>query len=261
MRASVLALAGLAAVASASSRYPRSYGANAPAFSPRHAPRFSGRYSRLSTRQEDPVAEPEPVPEPAPERCMTREEADHIVDVYAQSITAFDEELLETYLTDDFVDISDSINMFIHQPLGGPTFDTKPDFIEKQRLGLHFPVDVLSVDAYDCASVALQWVSYFGQADLPAKGLTILKVAWEDERWKMSHIIVEFNALVWLVNMGGSYTWAGETYTGAAPDAGTLPYLYERKGQEPVEEAPVEEPAKEEPVEEEPVEEETVEEP
>lgn len=214
MRTSILAL-GAAALVSAA-RYPKSYGTL-------HSARFL-------PRQEEPA----PSPEPSPERCMAREEADHLVDVYAQSITSFSEDLLEMYLSTTFVDISDSINMFIHKPLGAPTFETKEVFIEKQRTGAHFPVDVLSVDAYDCASVALQWVSYFGQAEMPAKGVTVLKTVWEDEMWKMSHIIVEYNALVWLLNMGGSYTWQGKTYTGAEPDATTLPYVYERDGEEPV---------------------------
>lgn len=219
----LLAVTGLLGLAEAS-RYPKHYDALGRHQRPKSY-RGVGRHNAHRVRQEEEeeeVAEPEP----EPLKCMTRAEADHVVDVYAQSITAFDQELLETYLAESFVDISDSINMFIHKPLGAPTFETKDVFIEKQRTGLHFPVDVLAVDAYDCASIALQWVSYFGQPNFPAKGIAILKTVWEDDMWKMSHIIVEYNALVWLLNMGGSYTWAGETYTGKEPDAATLPHQY-----------------------------------
>jgi hypothetical protein len=157
------------------------------------------------------------------QKCMTTAEADRLVEVYRDTITEFDEELLTTYLSSKFVDISDSINVFIHKPLLGVTFATKEIFIEKQKYGLHFPIEILSVDARDCATIALQWVAYFGQAKLPAKGLTIMKTVWEDEMWKISHIIVEYNSIVWLLNMGGSYSWEGKTFSGASLDPGILP--------------------------------------
>ena len=47
--------------------------------------------------------------------------------------------------------------------------------------------------------------------------------------WRVGQVVVEYNALVLLLSIGGSYTWQGETYTGAEPDAGTLPYLCEKE--------------------------------
>lgn len=133
---------------------------------PQHArlpPCLRGRGHRLRRRLR-PLPRQEDS-DPEPQRCMTRAEADHLVDVYARSIAAFSGGLLQTYLAKSFVDVSDSINIFIHRPLGPPpppTFESKEVFIEKQRTGAHFPVEVLSV--------ALQWVSYFGRVRLPAKG-------------------------------------------------------------------------------------------
>ncbi|KAK4442370.1 hypothetical protein QBC34DRAFT_363918 [Podospora aff. communis PSN243] len=146
-------------------------------------------------------------------KCMTREEADFLIDVYAKVIEQFDRDLLKKYLSDDFFDTSDSINTFIHKPLGGPTFATKAIFIEKQEVGAHFPIEILSVDAVTCDTVALQWKSTFGAANLPSKGITIMKMGFEDAIWKIRSIEVEFNALTWLLNMGGSYTWEDVTYT------------------------------------------------
>jgi len=156
---------------------------------------------------------------------MTREEADFIIDVYRKIIGDFDRELLQKYLSDAFFDTSDSINTFIHKPLGGPTFPTKAVFIEKQEVGAHFAIDILSVDAITCDTVALQWKSTFGEANLPSKGLTIMKMGFEDAIWKIRSIEVEFNALTWLLNMGGSYTWEGVTYTPDSVDPGLLAKL------------------------------------
>ena len=159
---------------------------------------------------------------PSDAKCMTREEADFIIDVYRKIIGDFEPELLQKYISDAFFDTSDSINTFIHKPLGGPTFPTKAIFIQKQEVGAHFSIDILSVDAVTCDTVALQWKSTFGAANLPSKGLTIMKMGFEDAVWKIRSIEVEFNALTWLLNMGGSYTWEGVTYTPDNVDPGLL---------------------------------------
>jgi hypothetical protein len=154
--------------------------------------------------------------------CMTAEETKFMVEIYRQQIAEYTDELGEKYISKDFVDISDSINTFIHLPLGGPTFPDKKTFLEIQSWNEHFPVEILSVDAVQCNTVALQWKAAFGAAKLPSKGITILKTVWEDKMWKILSIEVEFNALTWLLNMGGSYSWEGETWTPESPDPAIL---------------------------------------
>jgi hypothetical protein len=156
-------------------------------------------------------------------KCMTPEEAEFMIDIYRQQIAEYTDELGETYISKDFVDISDSINTFIHLPLGGPTFPDKATFLEVQSWNMHFPVEILSVDAIVCNTVALQWKASFGEANLPSKGITILKTVWEDKMWKILSIEVEFNALTWLLNMGGSYTWEGITFSPENIDPAILP--------------------------------------
>jgi hypothetical protein len=146
-------------------------------------------------------------------KCMTREEADFIVKVYERLIAAYEPADGEKYTSSDFVDTSDSINTFIHMPLGGPTFPTKAVFLEVQLSNPPFPVEIISTDAVDCAAIALQWKATFGAAQLPSKGITVIKTKFEDNMWKIRSIDVEFNALTWLLNMGGSYTWEGKTWT------------------------------------------------
>lgn len=64
------------------------------------------------------------------QECLTREEATEIVDVYQRLIANYQPEDGEKYCASDFVDRSDSINTFIFQPLGEPTFATKEIFME-----------------------------------------------------------------------------------------------------------------------------------
>lgn len=64
---------------------------------------------------------------------MTEAEAAEIVEVYKRLIANYTPEDCDKYCASDFVDRSDSINTFIHRPLGEPTFATKEIFMEAVR--------------------------------------------------------------------------------------------------------------------------------
>ncbi|KAL8404386.1 hypothetical protein RB594_009292 [Gaeumannomyces avenae] len=155
-------------------------------------------------------------------KCMTHKEGVAAVEIYRQLIAEWKPELA-THVSESFVDYSDSINTLVHQPLGGPTFPTKAIFVASQNAQPHFPITILSIDSQKCNTVSFQWKAAFGQANLPSKGLTALQMVWEENQWKVKQIDVEFNSLIWLLNMGGSYTWEGKTYTATSPDAGVVP--------------------------------------
>jgi hypothetical protein len=153
--------------------------------------------------------------------CLTRDEAKHMVDVYQKLIANYTDADCVTYCSEDFVDVSDSINTFLNQPLGGPTFATKKIFMEAQALNPPFPLIVDSVDAVDCDTIALRWHATFGEAMKPSKGITVLELTKATGAWQIKLIDTEFNALTWLLNMGGSYMWEGSTYTPTGVTAGT----------------------------------------
>ncbi|KAK4116202.1 hypothetical protein N656DRAFT_774405 [Canariomyces notabilis] len=139
--------------------------------------------------------------------CMTRAEAKEIVDIYVRLIANYKEEDCIKYCAEDFVDRSDSINTFTFKPLGGPTFATKQIFMEAQAVNMAFPVVLDSIDAVDCESIALRWHATFGAANLPSRGITIIGTTKREGYWQIKSIDVEFNSLIWLLNMGGNYTW------------------------------------------------------
>ncbi|AEO70124.1 2444bff2-9d9f-4de3-a499-3ec3abd3fd84 [Thermothielavioides terrestris] len=141
--------------------------------------------------------------------CITRDEAKQIVDIYASLIANYTPSVCEKYCADDFVDRSDSINTFIFQPLGQPTFATKQIFMDAQLSNPAFPLVVDSIDAVDCESIALRWHATFGVANEPSRGITILGTTKAAGWWQIKSIDVEFNSLIWLLDMGGNYTWEG----------------------------------------------------
>ncbi|KAK3398076.1 hypothetical protein B0T20DRAFT_240464 [Sordaria brevicollis] len=141
--------------------------------------------------------------------CLTREEAKQMVDVYVQLIANYTDEVCAKYCASDFVDRSDSINTFIFTPLGEPTFATKEIFMAAQNANPPFPVVVDSVDAVDCEAIALRWHATFGAANLPSKGITIIGTTKREGYAQIKSLDVEFNSLIWLLNMGGSYVWEG----------------------------------------------------
>jgi len=141
--------------------------------------------------------------------CMSATDAKEMVDVYVRLIANYQDADCEKYCADNFIDRSDSINTFIFKPLGGPTFATKKIFMEAQGTNPPFPVVVDSVDAVACSSIGLRWHATFGAANLPSRGITLLGTTKEKGYWQISSIDVEFNSLIWLLNMGGNYTWEG----------------------------------------------------
>ncbi|KAK3355089.1 hypothetical protein B0H65DRAFT_505055 [Neurospora tetraspora] len=124
--------------------------------------------------------------------CLTRAEAKEIVDIYVQLIANYTDEVCAKYCASDFVDRSDSINTFIFTPLGQPTFATKEIFMAAQNANPPFPVVVDSIDAVDCEA-----------------GITIIGTTKREGYAQIKSLDVEFNSLIWLLNMGGNYTWEG----------------------------------------------------
>lgn len=145
--------------------------------------------------------------------CLTKPEATHLVSVYAKLINNYTDADCTQYCAESFVDISDSINTFLNQPLGGPTFATKAIFMAAQNLNPPFPLVVDSIDAVDCQMIALRWHATFGEAGKPSKGITVLELTRVSGSWQIGVIDTEFNALAWLLDMGGSYLWEGSLYT------------------------------------------------
>ena len=170
--------------------------------------------------------------------CITRVEAHHLAKGYAALVGAFKESDAHYWLADDFLDYSDSINVFKGNTLGTPTFN-KAGFIEAQSNTANSPtpMTVIGEPVVDCDRVAILWSSTFGKGWV-ARGLTIVEVRENDKykggegdvkgdrkgegRWKMTRWDVEFNALAWAYNMGQYFCLFGHA-TGDASVCAAAP--------------------------------------
>lgn len=61
-----------------------------------------------------------------------------------------------------------------------------------------------------CDEVAVVWDATFGVAQLPVRGITILKGTKDAGFWQIESLDVEFNNIAYLLNIGGSYKMPGQ---------------------------------------------------
>jgi len=150
--------------------------------------------------------------------CMSKAEMSAAIDKYAAFISNYTADVAEAFLSDDFVEYSDSIDTLTGNDLGRQTFN-KTSFMAgaqaAKNFGAVFTLNVMDVYITTCDSAALSWYSVFKHKPtvtrmLPARGLTIMKFKKNDgntgDDWQISFLTVEFNSLVWLLNSGGTYS-------------------------------------------------------
>ncbi|KAK8863448.1 hypothetical protein PGQ11_009683 [Apiospora arundinis] len=155
-----------------------------------------------------PTQAPAPVCGYGNGKCLTPDAVDKITKKYAQAIGNYTEALADSFLTSDFTDTSDSINVLAGIPLGSTTFPTKDAFKQGQSQLPKIPLVVKSVNAVTCDTVVLRWTQTFGNpADpKPAQGISILVLVHKDGDWKLKTLFTEFNSLTYFTNTGGSCT-------------------------------------------------------
>lgn len=136
------------------------------------------------------------------ERCLSSADAHFLVKAYTRLISAYTDKEADKYLSDSFVEYSDSIGILNGVPLGQPIFPTKAHFKAAGAAQPPFPLVVESVVAKDCKAIVLTFTATFG-AGLPIRGVAALTTTYE-RHWKISRIDVELNSIAYLINIGGS---------------------------------------------------------
>jgi hypothetical protein len=128
-----------------------------------------------------------------------------LVDSYAQVVGNYSEALAQSFLFEDFKDISDSINVLAGIPLGSVTFPSKQAFMASQETQLKIPVLVTGTYAVTRDTVVIRYTQTFGAGKAVA-GVAILAFTChqDDRQWKLKEINTEFNSLVYFQNVGGS---------------------------------------------------------
>ncbi|KAK8040046.1 hypothetical protein PG993_008457 [Apiospora rasikravindrae] len=140
-------------------------------------------------------------------KCLTQPAVKEITDNYAQVIGNYTDSLADKFISDDFTDTSDSINVLAQQPLGSVTFPSKAAFKAGQSQLPKIPLVVKSVNAVTCDTIVLRWTQTFGNPAKPAQGISILVNAFDGKKgWQLKTLYTEFNSLTYFTNTGGSCT-------------------------------------------------------
>ncbi|KAK4240096.1 hypothetical protein C8A03DRAFT_31842 [Achaetomium macrosporum] len=142
--------------------------------------------------------------------CLHQNDVDILVDAYVRMISHWNDDDAK-YLTDDFIDTSDSINILAGIPLGSPTFSSKQAFIDHQHTQPdNLPLVITHKSPYSCTEMAVIWQATFGVAQKQVRGISIAEATKENGFWQIKRIDVEFNSLAYLLDMGGSYKMPGQ---------------------------------------------------
>jgi hypothetical protein len=141
-------------------------------------------------------------------RCLSKAEVEELSAAYARLIGAFKKDDLK-YLSEDWLDFSQSINTFIGDPYAEPPLTFNKDAFaatQAAQVDRPTPLKIVASPVVDCNRFALIWESTFGKVPKPVRGISVIE-AKPCKRGNpvMTRWDVEFNSMNWAVNIGGFY--------------------------------------------------------
>lgn len=112
--------------------------------------------------------------------------------------------LVETVLTSNFTDTSDSINFMTQGtadaiPMGGVTFGSQTAFLYGQGAQPAIPSVVTQNIWHDCHTLTWRWRAYFNSTDIPVTGINVMDIT-ADKQIDVNYS--EFDNGAWLYNLG-----------------------------------------------------------
>jgi len=137
---------------------------------------------------------------PAETSCLGDADVEHLVNGFALLVNStYSPELAADIISPTFNDFSDSINFLTGQTPGLPTFSSKAQFDAGQGGQPPVPMEIISIDAVSCTSVAFRWIAMPGQ--YAVKGITIFYAsqgAGSSNGWQIQTQFAEFNVAAWV---------------------------------------------------------------
>lgn len=144
--------------------------------------------------------------------CLTKSDVTTITNNYADLIGDFTADKALAYLTPDFQDTSDSINVLSGIPLGSVTFPSRDIFIQAQsQLPSVGPLTIKTIHSYTCDVITLTWTQTFGQTPQTVQGIAVIYATKSSNKWLIKKIFTEFNSLTYFQNIGGTTTPPGSS--------------------------------------------------
>jgi len=143
--------------------------------------------------------------------CMSQAEAQQVADNFQSLIADYSVDDANAFLSEDFMDYSDSVSSLIDagctgpQPLGDATFSSRAAFEAGQGAQPPIPFEQLNV-WYNCDTVFLRWrtalTPEFVTGIIVGETQPNTNTTEGAQPWLINHIYSEFNSGAWLVDVG-----------------------------------------------------------
>jgi hypothetical protein len=143
-----------------------------------------------------------------PTKCLNWDTANYLATSFQSLIVAYNNDVAERVLADNFLDFSNSILSLIGAPLDVPAFSSKAAFEQGQGSQPPVPLVILAIDAFNCQNVTIRWNANFGGAN-SVNGITHLTASntqGQKDTWQIAVIYTEFDSLAWWKAIGGTVT-------------------------------------------------------
>lgn len=145
-------------------------------------------------------------------KCLCKSDVDTVVGYYKDILNAWKPEYADYIANEGFYDFSQSINTIAGLDGGFPIFPNKTAFVGYESTTPdNIPLTIERVGPWNCNEIALIWNAKFAKAPVDpsnVRGVTILGAKFEDSKWKIGSIDVEFDSIKYNKNLGGSTTLA-----------------------------------------------------
>ncbi|ETS81305.1 hypothetical protein PFICI_06307 [Pestalotiopsis fici W106-1] len=139
--------------------------------------------------------------------CLDDADGARLAAQFADLVGNYTAAKADALLLPDYADYSDGINSLMGRPPGSETFAGREAFKAAQAGHGGTPMVVSDVVAVTCDAVVWTWTAAFGEAAKSVRGINVVRyVLGEDGNWWVARVDMEMNSLVYLEDLGGSWT-------------------------------------------------------
>ncbi|KAK6204228.1 hypothetical protein LQW54_008347 [Pestalotiopsis sp. IQ-011] len=140
--------------------------------------------------------------------CLSAPDGPRLAAQFADLVGNYTAAKADALLLPDYEDYSDGINSLTGKPLGSETFAGREAFKAAQVGHGGTPMVVDDVLATTCDTVVWTWTATFGAANQTARGINVVRYVPDPANgtWWVARVDMEMNSLVYLQDLGGSWT-------------------------------------------------------
>ena len=161
-------------------------------------------------------------------KCLSNGDAKKFMDRFINVLQHIDSDrgdyvaTAQSILTNDFHEISDSINMLAGKPLGSVTADKATYITGAQHAPPTTGIESLAITVSNCNNIIWEWnMAGVGRATYPVKGIGMFKMVRGGKlglNVQAKELKLEFNNIAWGLDTGYGWVKQDGTLLGRAPN-------------------------------------------